>query len=170
MVGAPRPDGKTHRAHSAGANYTQGFTERYSLVLESIGPERQRALTGVGILLRGKIMRKIAIVVLIVIVAVCGIGGYVYKLRLDQAALAQKTAPVVKVEKGTIESKVVESGSIDAIKSVDVRSRASGRLKQLFVDEGDFVKQGELIAIMTRLRFNCRSIRTGRSSRARRAA
>lgn len=148
MVDAPRPGGKTHGAHSAGADYTQGFTERNSLVLESIGPERQRTPSGVGILLRGKIMRKIAIVVLIVIVAVCGIGGYVYKLRLDQAALAQKAAPVVKVEKGTIESKVVESGSIDAIKSVDVRSRASGRLKQLFVDEGDFVKQGELIAII----------------------
>lgn len=52
------------------------------------------------------------------------------------------------VEKGEILVRVVETGTVDAAKSVEIRSRASGRLKQLIVDEGSNVAAGELVAVI----------------------
>lgn len=53
-----------------------------------------------------------------------------------------------KVERGEILVRVVETGTVDAAKSVEVRSRASGRLKQLLVDEGARVNAGDLVALI----------------------
>lgn len=43
---------------------------------------------------------------------------------------------------------MVETGTIDAIKSVDVKGRVTGRLAKLFVEEGDSVKAGQVIALI----------------------
>jgi HlyD family secretion protein len=45
-------------------------------------------------------------------------------------------------------SQVIESGSLDAVKTVEVKSKVSGRIAQLTVDEGDVVKAGDLIAVI----------------------
>lgn len=61
-----------------------------------------------------------------------------------------------KPEEGTVSSplkrdlsdSVVETGTLDAVKSVDVKSRVQGRLARLLVDAGDFVQEGQLIAVI----------------------
>jgi len=55
----------------------------------------------------------------------------------------QTTATVTRQN---LEVKVVETGAVDAVQAVEVKSQVSGRLKKLFVDEGDAVKAGQLIA------------------------
>lgn len=52
------------------------------------------------------------------------------------------------VEKGTIAVEVVETGSIEAERSVEIKSRVGGRIATLAVDEGDVVTAGQLIAIV----------------------
>lgn len=52
------------------------------------------------------------------------------------------------VSRGDVSIQVVETGTIDAVKSVEVKSRVSGRLKKLLVDEGDIVTAGQLIAVI----------------------
>ncbi len=52
------------------------------------------------------------------------------------------------VEVGDIRVEVIESGPLEAQKSVEVKSRVSGRVQQLLVDEGDMVTEGQLIAII----------------------
>ncbi len=52
------------------------------------------------------------------------------------------------VEVGDIRVEVIESGPLEAQKSVEVKSRVSGRVQQLMVDEGDLVTEGQLIAII----------------------
>lgn len=47
-----------------------------------------------------------------------------------------------------LEQKVVESGTIDATEVVEVKSQAGGRVSRLFVDEGDMVTKGQLIALI----------------------
>jgi HlyD family secretion protein len=41
---------------------------------------------------------------------------------------------------------VIETGSLNAKRSVEVKSRVSGRVKALYVDEGDLVYKGQVIA------------------------
>lgn len=66
-------------------------------------------------------------------------------MKPPQAAKDNTTA---KVTRGDVSIQVVETGTIDAVKNVEVKSRVSGRLKKLLVDEGDMVTAGQLIAII----------------------
>ncbi len=50
------------------------------------------------------------------------------------------------VEKGDVEVLVIETGTIDAVKSVEVKAGTAGRLAEILADEGQLVSQGELIA------------------------
>jgi HlyD family secretion protein len=60
----------------------------------------------------------------------------------------KKDANQFTVEKGAITVEVIESGPLEAVRTVEVKSRVSGRVDKLFVDEGDMVTQGQLIAVI----------------------
>ena len=62
-----------------------------------------------------------------------------------QAAKSKKSE-VYTVAKGELLVRVVDTGTIDAVNSVEVKSRVSGRLSRLLVEEGDLVHQGQVIA------------------------
>ncbi len=89
---------------------------------------------------------KVPLIVGAVLVGVCGFGGYT--MMQMRGAKPPEVVPTAKVTRGKFQLKVVETGSVDAIRSVDVKSRASGRLAKLLVDEGTFVRKGQLIAII----------------------
>lgn len=57
-----------------------------------------------------------------------------------------KAESALKVEKGDLKVEVVETGSLSAVRTVEVKSRVSGRVKTLYVDEGAVVASGQLIA------------------------
>jgi len=75
-------------------------------------------------------------------------GSYVVRLKAGASAQANPAGQTATVTKGELVQKVVETGTIDAIKSVEVKSRTDGRVAKLLVNEGDAVKQGQLIAII----------------------
>src|SRR5271157_2640736 len=53
---------------------------------------------------------------------------------------------IASVERGDLAKVVVATGKIQPLSKVEVKSKASGIVKQLFVDYGDKVKQGEILA------------------------
>src|SRR6202049_4164898 len=59
--------------------------------------------------------------------------------KIDPSKLA-------KVEKGDLAKSVVATGKIEPITKVEVKSKASGIVKKLYVDYGDKVKKGQLLA------------------------
>ncbi len=50
------------------------------------------------------------------------------------------------VQKGDVEVKVVENGTIEPLRKVEVKSKAGGRVLKLHVDEGAVVKVGDILA------------------------
>lgn len=78
----------------------------------------------------------------------CLLGGYAVKLYMNMLNKAKTASNHAVVTRGDVEVKVIETGTIDAVKSVEVKSRVSGRLARLFVDVGDAVRQGDLIAVI----------------------
>jgi HlyD family secretion protein len=78
-------------------------------------------------------------VVLVLLIA----GGLIAATRggtkIDPSKLA-------KIEKGDLAKSVVATGKVTPITKVEVKSKASGIVKQLFVDAGDRVKKGQLLA------------------------
>lgn len=103
-------------------------------------------------------MKKAAIPIIIGLVVVCGVGGMSLSKMgaAAQAKAKEGTDKTYTVKRDEIKVTVVETGKVDATQVVEVKSRVTGRLAQLLVEEGDFVKRGQLIAVVdpqeTRLR------------------
>jgi HlyD family secretion protein len=62
------------------------------------------------------------------------------------------------VTKGDVSISIIESGTVDAIRSVEVKPQITGRISKLLVDEGDRVVEGQLLAVIdpqeTRLSYD----------------
>ena len=92
-------------------------------------------------------MKRAILFVFIALVIVCGVGALALRGQGGDADKGKDTG-VGTVTRGDLSVKVIETGTIDAVKAVEVRSRASGRLAKLLVDEGQTVQQGQLIAVI----------------------
>jgi HlyD family secretion protein len=85
---------------------------------------------------------SITAVVLVLVVTgvlVASSGG----TKIDSSKLA-------KVERGDLAKSVVATGKIEPTTKVEVKSKASGIVKKLYVDYGDKVKKGQVLAELDR--------------------
>ncbi len=57
---------------------------------------------------------------------------------------------LAKCEKGDLAKSVVATGKIEPITKVEIKSKASGIVKKLYVEAGDKVKQGQVLAELDR--------------------
>jgi HlyD family secretion protein len=87
--------------------------------------------------------KRIIIISSVIVVVLVFVGGLAAFSRggtkIDPSKLA-------KVEKGDLAKSVVATGKVTPIIQVEVKSKASGIVKNLLVDYGDTVKKGQLLA------------------------
>jgi HlyD family secretion protein len=89
-------------------------------------------------------MRRLKLLMVLVLLAGGAVGGYLLYKRS-----AKKPGPAVEsvaVDRGRIEAKLMASGTLNPLVTVQVGSQVSGRIKALHVDFNDTVKKGQLIA------------------------
>jgi len=90
---------------------------------------------------------RIIYAVIGVVVVLCAVIGLIAATRggtkIDPSKLA-------KVEKGDLAKSVVATGKVEPITKVEIKSKASGIVKKLYVDAGDRVKKGKLLAELDR--------------------
>ncbi len=96
----------------------------------------------------GKKKKKRWIVVAVVaVVLLLVVGGLMAAksggTKIDPTKLA-------KVEKGDLAKSVVATGKIEPITKVEIKSKASGIVKKLYIDAGDKVKAGQVLAELDR--------------------
>ena len=89
-------------------------------------------------------MKKFAIIVavIIVVVVLVAVLGKSDSEKTTQKAKVEK----YKVEKGDITIKLEETGEIEPIKQVEIKSKLSGKILNFYVEEGDYVEKGNVIA------------------------
>jgi HlyD family secretion protein len=89
-------------------------------------------------------------------------GGYgVYAaLRPNHEIDPSKLAVV---ERGDLAKVVVATGKIQPLSKVEVKSKASGIVKQLYVDYGDKVKQGQILAELDKIQLEA-SVRASQAN------
>lgn len=63
-----------------------------------------------------------------------------------KGAAAQTQYKIAKVSAGQVKKTVTASGTLKPWSTVDIKSKAGGRVNQLLVSEGDLVKSGQMIA------------------------
>ena len=80
-----------------------------------------------------------------ILAVVLGGAGYGVRaaLKPDNKIDPSKLA---SIERGNIARSVVATGKIEPRSTVEVKSKASGIVKKLFVDYSDYVHQGQILA------------------------
>jgi RND family efflux transporter MFP subunit len=100
----------------------------------------------------GKII--LVLFLLVAIVVAVGLAGYLPKKQREESANAlaaseKSTLPVVsvtRVKRAAQDTEVVLPGTISALVEASIYARASGYVKKRYVDIGDRVKSGQLLA------------------------
>jgi len=82
---------------------------------------------------------SVAVIALVVVAVAATRGG----TKIDPTKLA-------KVEKGDLAKSVVATGKVTPITKVEIKSKASGIVKKLYVDAGDTVHTGQVLAELDR--------------------
>lgn len=96
--------------------------------------------------------KKVTILFLVIVVILIGLIGFRLKQRSENQGNLKKPRnqkipiTVIKAKKDTFYSYIVASGTIISKEEINLTPRASGRINTLFVEEGDKVKKGQLIA------------------------
>src|ERR1700676_3439764 len=98
----------------------------------------------------GKRRRRVIIAVIVAVVVI-GAGYGVYAAlkpshEIDPSKLAT-------VERGDLARVVVATGKIQPLSKVEIKSKASGIVKKLYVDYGDHVKQGQWLAELDKVQL-----------------
>jgi HlyD family secretion protein len=87
------------------------------------------------------------IVVVVIIAAVLFAGRYFF---MDGDTRADQSSPfyerLLTVERGNLEVTVSANGVIEPINRVEIKSKASGQIMRMPVEEGDYIRQGGLMA------------------------
>jgi HlyD family secretion protein len=87
----------------------------------------------------------ISVVVGVVLLFALGLAAFTRGgTKIDPTKLA-------KVEKGDLAKSVVATGKVTPITKVEVKSKASGIVKKLYVEYGDNVKKGQLLAQLDKI-------------------
>lgn len=87
--------------------------------------------------------KRIIYVVVGVVLVLLIVGGL---LAATSGGTKIDPSKLAKVEKGDLAKSVVATGKVEPITKVEVKSKASGIVKKLYVDAGDKVKKGQLLA------------------------
>ncbi|NLI00627.1 MAG: HlyD family efflux transporter periplasmic adaptor subunit [Chthonomonadales bacterium] len=87
--------------------------------------------------------RRLLFGCLVPIVAIAGLGWWGYRRLFTKRPTPVRLA---RVDRGDVDIKVVETGAIEPLKKVEIKSKVAGRLARLYVKEGDRVVAGQVLA------------------------
>lgn len=90
-------------------------------------------------------MRR-TLVRLVIITALLGVGVAAIYARWVRTSDPSANLLTTVVTRGTVEDAVTAVGAVQPLETVDIGAQVSGTLKALYVDEGDAVKRGQLVA------------------------
>jgi HlyD family secretion protein len=94
--------------------------------------------------------RRIIFVCIAAFIVIGGGYGVYAALRPSHEIDPSKLAAV---ERGDLARSVVATGKIQPLSKVEVKSKASGIVKKLYVDYGDHVKQGDILAELDKVQL-----------------
>ena len=83
---------------------------------------------------------------IVVIAVLVGGGVFVFKTLGAASTPVGNQYRLGAVETGTVKKTVTATGTLQAWTTIDIKSRAGGRILKLYMEEGKAVKKGDLIA------------------------
>ena len=124
--------GRLTAEENAVRQHTSALGNRSNVVANGNGKKKSRKLWW--------IIGSVVLILLVVGILIAARSG---DTKIDPAKLG-------KVERGNLARSVVATGKIEPITKVEIKSKASGIVKKLYVEYGDLVKAGQLLAELDR--------------------
>ena len=90
--------------------------------------------------------KGILITGIVLVSAIAGITVFFLTGRGSDSRMNEVKIKEVIVERGTFQIIVTANGVVKSIDRIEIKSKASGEIVELPVEEGDFISQGDLIA------------------------
>lgn len=87
-------------------------------------------------------------IILIIIIAIAIVGGRYYYKKYSAKKNRGQEYMTEQIKRGEIKVEINKDGSLFAKESIEVNSRASGRIKEIYVKEGDIVKEGQKLLVV----------------------
>lgn len=85
-------------------------------------------------------------IIFVFIVAMIGAGGAVYFKQKNSKPVINATT--ITAERGDVQAAVSATGTISAVNSVDISSRVTGLIREVYVKENDMVKAGQVLLVL----------------------
>src|ERR1700690_1421188 len=104
--------------------------------------------------------RRLIILAIVLFILIGGGYGVYAALRPTHEIDPSKLAAV---ERGDLARVVVATGKIQPLSKVEVKSKASGIVKKLYMDYGDTVKQGQILAELDKVQLEA-SVRASQAN------
>ncbi|MDO9575600.1 MAG: HlyD family efflux transporter periplasmic adaptor subunit, partial [bacterium] len=98
------------------------------------------------------------------IVVIIIVGLVIFRSILGNNDAKEQQFRTVLVEKGDILVKVTESGKVEPVTTVNIKSELAGEVKKLFVEEGDSVKASDKLALVQQESSQARQTAQARAS------
>lgn len=89
----------------------------------------------------------------LVVSGLLGTATTVYLIVQSNAPSSELTNQTVVVESKDITVQIKANGTVQPLRKINLSPKEQGRIERMYVDEGDQVKQGQLIARMDSQRF-----------------
>lgn len=96
----------------------------------------------------GKVKRPLPWLAGLLAAAIMGVGGVGYFTLAARTPKIDLNKLTVPAQAEDITLRITASGSVVPIQSVNLSPKTSGRLRELFVEQGDRVEQGQIVARM----------------------
>jgi HlyD family secretion protein len=90
--------------------------------------------------------RIFTVLFLSIVALLLGVGGFWVFGSLFSVNRTIPPEKLAKVERGSIAKSVVATGKIEPLSKVEIKSKASGLIKFLYVNTGDRIREGQLLA------------------------
>ena len=90
--------------------------------------------------------KGILITGIVLVSAIAGITVFFLSSKGSDSGMNEVKIKEVIVERGTFQIIVTANGVVKSIDRIEIKSKASGEIVELPVEEGDFISQGDLIA------------------------
>ena len=87
-------------------------------------------------------------VICFIALTILSVGGISFKLSQDNGSNKDVNLFTIAAESGSLPGLITASGELKANKTVNISPKRQGILDEIYVEEGDQVKKGDLIAKM----------------------
>src|SRR6516225_2193520 len=139
------PDLGGNKSESGCVRWTEGATG-------ALGSKQEADVNGNGNGNHKKKRRRRLIYIGVGVIGVLVLAGAL--IAATRGGTKIDPSKLAKVEKGDLAKSVVATGKVEPITKVEIKSKASGIVKKLYVDAGDRVKRGQVLAELDRVEIS----------------